>query len=1018
MIPLKLEFQAFGSYVKRQTVDFTSLQNGDIFLINGKTGSGKTTIIDAMVFALYSKGSGSDRNTLADMRSKSFGAENIPTETSFTFEAKGKTYKFERRCFVRTKKKRDGTTEQVVDIEQNAFELTNDGFMPVFDNPKGKDLDSLAEEIIGLNHEQFTKVMVLPQGKFESFLVASSAEKEQILSTLFNVEKWRKIADWICQNAISIGKDATRCDNNCKETLKRYDCNSITELDELYNNSCQRLTEVLKEIDTVEKTSVILNKKKEDALVVENDFLQLEKLEKGFAEFENQRGYYENLKQEIVKNKNALEIEPYYNFCKQYYEELKIRSNNCEQVKTQLSDAQQLSKKYEKLLEEINSKADEITGCRVKLEMLNTNRDNFSALAQQKQQLCDFRKRVCDNNEKLEKTNALIKNLDADITASENELKTASDKLSQIGVLTKKKEQIDSYKTFSQEIIKLSDDITKNNNDIKKYTLELDDNNKKLSQLLAHRDMRYNSYITNLASAVSGSLKEGEPCPVCGSIHHPSPAVIPEDFATREEIQALDNEIDLFKNRILVCNNKISDLKSRNEEFAKQLDLKNESISKLVVFDEQEKNQIISDYNASMKAGEVMGGISDRLNHLKSQKAGLTADSESIKSLIDAEKQEILALDAKINMRTEDMLKLGITDFTDMKQYDGYIAELTKAVNDYDREKQNTEALCKNHSTQVVTLTKSIQIALLEVEKAKQNLSKAQNDYVENMKKKGFADKEEFKAFNISSEELESKQNSYDEFVSGYNSHKNQLLQLRQKLLNIQRPDILKLSDEIKQAEGTKNALLSEKSVLVTNNDTLKKDIDYYNENFKDYNTYKHDSDRLMSFGKDIRGDNSVGLRRYVLGVMLDKIINEANIILREIKGGQFSLFVNREKEGGKKQFGLEIYVSSSHTEHPYSVRSLSGGEKFLVAMALSMALSSIVQMCAGGTRIDALFIDEGFGTLDNDVLNDAMNVLSSLGQSRKVLGIISHVDILKEAIPKKINVKNTSDGSQLFVDF
>lgn len=1018
MIPLKLEFQAFGSYVSRQTVDFTRLENGDIFLINGKTGSGKTTIIDAMVFALYSKGSGTDRNALADMRSKSYGAEDIPTETSFTFEVKGKTYKFERRCWVRTKKKRDGTTEQIVETEQNAFELINDGFTPLFQNPKGKDLDSLAEELIGLNHEQFTKVMVLPQGKFESFLVAGSAEKEQILSTLFDVEKWHKIADWICKKAYEIQNNARTCENNCNETLKRHDCNDRNELTTLLKASEERFSDLEKQIDEKEKLTSELTTQKEKMLLLEENFLQLETLEKSFSSLDSQKETYKNLKLEIQKNKTALEIEPYYNFCLQYNKELQNRKAIADEVTVKLSDAMAVSDSLEKKLSEINSQQSEIDSDKVKLQKLIDNRENFSKLSDEKSLLSQAETQLQSVKNEIDAKNKQLSQLDKLVKNTESDRKIASTQLSKLTDLSKKKSQIDESDKLTGEISEISQTISNNNEKIAHLSEKISAKNSQLDDAQKHRDVRYNYYITNLASAISHSLTEGAPCPVCGSIHHPSPAKPPVDVATQEEIKKLDSGIDTLRKSVSQLENEKNLLSAENQKLETELSLKKTTLSQLENFTDEAKISIISEYNASMSAGEKLEKATQALEKLTSDKNTLNNALEQLKnSALDAETRKATSL-AKIETFTAEIQRLGMSELTDINQLENSISIFTRKIDTFAKNKQEIEQNFKSASEKVITFTENKKTAFEEIEKASEKLKNAQNNYAEIMREKGFFDKNEYNAYHISREEISAKEKSYDEFIEKYNSQNSQLSQLREKLKGIERPDIEGISKQLSETEILKKALLTEKSSLNTSIETLTKDILYYDENYKNYREFSENGNRLSRFGRDIRGDNSIGLRRYVLGVMLDKIIDEANIILREIKGGQFSLFVHREKEGGKKHFGLEIFVLSTHAEHPYSVRSLSGGEKFLVAMALSMALSSIVQMYAGGIRIDALFIDEGFGTLDNDVLNDAMKVLSSVSQSRKVLGIISHVDILKDAIPKKINVISTPDGSRLSVDF
>ena len=1018
MIPLKLEFQAFGSYVQRQTVDFSHLENGDIFLINGKTGSGKTVIIDAIVFALYSKGSGPDRSSFAEMRSRTFGAESIPTEISFTFETKGKTYKFERRCFIRTKKKKDGTTENILETEQNAFELAEDGFKPVFENPKAKDLDRLAEEIIGLNHEQFTKVMVLPQGKFASFLTADSAEKEQILSTLFNVEKWYRIGDWICKKAREIHYEGADCNKNCQETLGRYGCGNDAELLGLCKESEDTLSQLEKDFSENEKLTRKLTKEREQLLVAQENFSQLDSLEKSFSQLEIQRPVYENLKQEISKNKSALEIEPYYTFCVQYNSELKKRRNYCDQVTVRLSDAEAVADSWAKRLEEINSFRTQIDNDKVKLQKMLDSRENVTLLTEENARLSQLENQLSQGKIQMNSLSERLEKAKKSALELENKQKIAYSQLAKLSQLTEMKKQIDEAARLEGEIQEISRDIRSNNDKISALDGEISKEKQKLSSSESHREERYNSYITNIAAAISQSLKEGEPCPVCGSIHHSKPINPPGDVATEEEILRLDKQIEQDRKQLSNLENQKALFLSQNSKLEKELWARKNHLSAFEPFTNEQKQQIVADYELSMNGGKVLEQVTEKLENLNKEKEEILKFLDELKnSSVEMEKEKALSV-AKIQTISAELEKLGMENVTDLSQLEKSIAQLSEKIDRFNREKETAEISSNNASAQVITLRESRKSAQSEIDKAEKLLKDAQNDYTKIVLEKGFSGKKEYDLYHISKEEISKKETSLEEFIGKYNSTSAQLLQLREKLRDVKRPDIENVTNLLAEAEKSQKLLLSEKSALSATLETLRKDISYYNENSEKFRKLSKESERLMNFGKEIRGDNGIGLRRYVLGVMLDKIIDEANIILREIKDGQYSLFVNREKVGNKKQFGLDIFVLNNRARYPYSSRTLSGGEKFLVSLALSMALSSIVQMYAGGISIDTLFIDEGFGSLDGDVLVDSMNVLASASRSRKVVGIISHVDALKEAFTKKINVINRPSGSMLSVDF
>ena len=227
MIPIYLSFQAFGPYVKKQEVEFNKFENSGVFLIHGITGSGKTTILDAITYALYGKSSGGQRGDITAMRCQ-MCSEEISTEVEFVFKVSEKVYKFTRNIKIRTK--RNGSKEY--SVTQNAMFMNKDGiFVPFFENPKIKDVEQKSCEIIGLNHEQFIQVIMLPQGKFEKLLMAKSDEKEEILVTLFNAQKWQEAAEWICSEAKNISRDVTIKRENINVMLKSENAVTIEDLE-------------------------------------------------------------------------------------------------------------------------------------------------------------------------------------------------------------------------------------------------------------------------------------------------------------------------------------------------------------------------------------------------------------------------------------------------------------------------------------------------------------------------------------------------------------------------------------------------------------------------------------------------------------------------------------------------------------------------------------------------------------------------------------------------------------------
>lgn len=1018
MIPLKLEFQAFGSYVKRQSIDFTKFSQGEIFLIDGKTGSGKTTIIDAMVFALYGKGSGDGRNDIEKMRSHTYGAENIPTEVSFTFETGGKTYKFERRCSRRVKNKRDGTQEVCFDKEQNAFELLDGVFTPIYQNPKVKEIDDLAVKLIGLDHEQFTKVIVLPQGQFESFLVASSKEKEDILTTLFDVEKWGRAADFLCDNGKKLCNTAKELSIKCNEKLERYDCKDITELEALKEEQVNRISEVNAQLELVEKELESLTKQKEKQSADNKKIEEYETAKNNYNALASQKGQFENLEKEIEKNRVFLEIEPYRDFCIGYNKEVKVRESALSEAEKAIEAGRKILAEKKDRLEEISSRQEKILQLEEKSKGMESCREKLGFKDEIAKSVKDLAAQNVICEERLASLSEKQKLLKSEQEECALQLKTATQQIAQLPTLSEKMRNISETENLNKILGKIAKEKNEKESEISKIKEEISAQKGIFGEVKAKYSEKQEAYMENLASNLAAELSEGSPCPVCGSIHHPNIAKIPENSASKEEIEAISEQLEELRKAISELEKKLAagegQLCSLNEKYSEN----HEKYEKLERYSDEERKKIEKDFKISKKASENISGLNKLSEQLKSDASECENSVNSAKNMLNENEKALAAAEAEFRAVSGEIEKILPADVKTVAQLDEKLGEIAKIVSDYNKEKEEAESGFGEAKEKLIKSESDRKSAEDELLLAKEKYERSVSDYKNIMKKNGLSDRSEYENFGATKEEIVLKEKKLLDYRSKLAAAGNSYQQLAEETKEMKFADITAISEQINALKKSETDTVSEKAALENTNKAIADDIKLYNETFADYEKLNEEGNRLMRFGREVRGDNGVGLRRFVLKVMLDRVLFEANNSLKRFKGGEFAFVINEEKQGREHHHGLEIDVISNKGEAPYSAKNLSGGEKFLGAMCLSMALSSIVQMFAGGIKIDALFIDEGFGTLDNERLEEAMQVLLTMAKDKKIVGIISHVDMLKEAITRKINVSSDASGSHLSVNF
>ena len=785
MRPLSLEFQAFGPYAGKEQIDFEDLTRKGLLLICGDTGSGKTMILDAMTLALYGKASGGQRNDFSALRCNRCRPED-DTYIAFVFEAGGSVYKFERRLTP----KRVNLSES-----QQIYRMDDDGrFEPLQEKTRKADLPIKAQELIGLDYEQFTQVIILPQGKFEQFLESDSGQKGEILTEIFGAGRWEQAAQNY-YNAVKAECDAL---NALKERV-----NSI-----LGGEGCEDLDGLKEKIGTTEKEREALN----------DSFRKAD---------------YDTQKNRLLADKET--------------------AGKLEELKKTLTKRQREAKAAAKDAQE----------CAEALETAETRLREHKSRASDKEAWIS-------EKAKLEAKRELYANADKvreDFEKAEHAWQKASKDASDADHKLKQADRKD-----------------------KEALVAYEEANRKHQEDLA-------AFARGAAGRLAADLKEGEACPVCGSIKHPHPAQAAADAVNSEQLE---------KERITA--------EHRNEEW-KQACEKTEKAKDAAA----KAHETLTEREKTKDAAEKT---------LQDSQAGMI---DGIGSLKELEK------------RIEDIEK-------DIAVYDKKLAELTETA------EKGRIALAKAKTAG--------EKAAEESAKAEESLATARRSLMESGKEEPDMALIEQELRNIESQTAE--------------------FQRRQGSLSA---DIERLK--------TKHADLTE-----------------------DWNTFREqisDAEDALAFARQLRGDTSIGLKRYVLGIMFDQVVYAANEMLSKVHGGRYSLIRTEESMTGARKKGLELAVmdSFSETDGLRSAGSLSGGEKFLVSLALSIGMSTIAR--TDGINIDAMFIDEGFGSLDEHSIGDALEVLESIrGGADSFVGIISHVQILRDSIPSKLIVHKSRQTSTI----
>lgn len=884
MKPLKLEFQAFGPYKGHEVINFAQLESDKLFLICGETGSGKTMILDAITHALYGKSTIDIRTDLESLRCNQADF-NTDTFVKFTFENNGTTYLFERNLI----RKKTNLSK-----ERNVFIIDENGNKnQVFENCRENDINKYAEEIIGLNREQFRQVIILPQGKFETFLTATSDEKQKILSNIFKTEKWDEYAAVYYKNADDKLNELKNINEKIKNKISIYECETVEDFNARLESQKGRLKKLEGEY---QKQNFDVQKDR-----IENQKLLLRK----YTDLENTQG---ELDEHSAKETKIKDLQKSLDNVK--------KANN---VKSYIKDFEDSKK------------------------AVDSRKDNLTKLTEEKLPKCEsaFKEIEAKLNEHIKNQSECEKNKTRVITLKQKE--------SIYEDIDKAKEKVDLLEkklTEAKNKLNKSDELKDN------AKIKYESKDKKHDELKDRYDNMFSLYKASISGELAEGLNDGEPCPVCGAVHHPHKAIKGENSVSTDELDEAKSKVDDAYNDMREAE---TESKKASEKAAEQKSI---------------FTKIETDFNNAKSEYEKM----------------LSAKEDGIETLA-ALKNEI----EKCNKFVKQYNQRG-TDLTNQKE------EANNALNS-----------CKT----------KIESAENELDAAEEKRNSSKKLLDEKLNEAGFKDIEEAKSCIKTSDEQEKIQQTISDYKAEGKTLTEKISALKKDIENTEKPNLSLLKEKLNEIKNCEKEYIEEIGKLKQKIDgmseiskTIQKDSEYYNNNFSQ-------ADEDVKFAKELRGDASFGLQRYVLAIMFNKIISEANEMLKHVHNGRYHLFRTNDKTGSKQKHGLDLKVYDSYNPNDKEGRSvamLSGGEKFLVSLSLAIGMSTVAQK--SGVKIEAMFIDEGFGTLDESSIEDALDILQSVQKSNGIVGIISHVQILQENINKKIVVNKSKTGSTIKVAF
>ncbi|MGX2964742.1 MULTISPECIES: AAA family ATPase [Shewanella] len=1047
MRPLILEMRAFGPFADCQRIDFTELGDKPLFLINGPTGAGKTTILDAICFALYGKTTGNEREG-SQMRCDN-ADDGLLTEVYFSFELGQKRYSI-RRCpeQQRAKSRGDGFTLQKSEAELKR--LLPDGTEELLVASKVTDANACIEELTGLDVDQFRQVMVLPQGKFRELLLADSKEREKIFSQLFQTHIYRRIEERLKQQALEIKAKARDLQSRRAGILETAGVESLEQLTAEIAAVTPSLTEATSNKQKASDALAQSTKTLDNAKALTAEFERRKLLQTQLDALEQRRAEIELHQQTLENARKAEKLLP-------SLKELQFRQQEWQQAKAKEADyARRLQSAEQRLKQATDDKAtlaeldEHGNKLRRELEQLDKLQPAINELKQLTEEhelgiveLGRLERAEQQSRTELEQWQQQQQGLKSEA----NELFSSAERqgplhqaLAALNTRLEKTEQLGHIKQKWQQAQAGLQQAEAHGHQCKAERQSAETEHQRL-QLAWH---------TGQAAILAAKLQPGQPCPVCGGLEHPAPAEMAQDIPGETELNRARDAEQQATARHEAARSDYRNIKRQTEELQLELQRLSAELQACAAADVMADVKTDATIDAAMDADsyakadltmEIDRLVSRRrqlLNELQQAEAAQTRLNNCRQQLQQAEQQVEQRLKHRetqlqqLQQLREQLSLAGARKDAALaalpNEYHSLAAEaalelmarqLEQKQSEWQQLKQQQQDINQQY-TEAVSQHKALMQALASSRednaRAEQFAIKAQQTLDDALKQSGFAGRQALEQAQLDEVQMQALAEKIEAWRTQRSEQQALLKAMDERLAGQSLPELGQLESlwqqqqqQLAEAEDAWQTFNNRMQSLKGTEAQLNKEALAAQALDQEY--------ALIGTLSDVANGNShskVSLQRFVLSVLLDDVLLEASRRLALMSKGRYRLLRKEDRAKGNKASGLELEVEDAYSSKVRPVATLSGGESFMAALSLALGLSDVVQAYAGGIKLDTLFIDEGFGSLDQDSLELAVRTLMDLQSSGRMIGVISHVSEMKEQISCRIDINKHALGSSI----
>lgn len=933
MKPLRLVMSAFGPYAGEEVIEFEKLGNTGLYLITGDTGSGKTTVFDAVSFALFGESSGGNREP-SMLRSR-FAEPKTKTFVELEFLYKNNTYRVKRNPeYLRPKDRGEGETKERADAQ---LYLPGDGLITGI-----KNVDDKIIELLGVNKEQFSQIAMIAQGDFLKLLLADTKKRSEIFREIFGTGNYQELQDALRSRSGILRDEYDRISASIGQYLEGIRCPK----EHAYYEEMERFKSDKKYASAKAQMAGKLLEELCDDLKT-----QVKEYERTFQEADqafNKVNHKLGIFQSIINEETELEK----------------GKKRLEDLTEKLRESKLLLEEEEKKSPRRKALSEEIT---IKKEKLK----DFDELDELTAQYGECEVQQKELNRSVEKEEKEIEKLQERITKGQENralLDNPQAKHSRLEQEKERLEQLDAIlKEYEEDLKRIEELGNKQKQEIKRYEKAAAEADKKMDFFLKLE----RAFLDGQAGVLAAGLKKGEPCPVCGALEHPSPAFCHEEVPEQSEVEDAKGLAEACRQKAVKLSEKARELSGQRTALIEKSEDCGEKL---------------------FKAWKGLSGIPFEICN--------TADFQNKEVLDNASKW----VEERIT-RTRKELEETARHIEEAKELDEKLPQMNQELMDKNSRYQE-------YKEQSVKLQQAMESLQSQQEKLKATLGFASKkdaaDYVKGLEKELAKLEKDYESAKKEAEDMGGKLKETEASVKTLTASVNkQKKEAGEEDIEVLRAEEKRLKQEREQISEARKEL----ELMADADERAKRNVLKQLDNLSKTGAKWQMVKALHNTASgSIAGKDKIMLETYVQMAYFDRIINRANVHFMKMTDGRFELLRCQEAGNQKSQSGLELNVldhyDMSRNGGSRSVKSLSGGESFLAALSLALGMSEEVSANAGGIQMDALFVDEGFGSLDEGALDRAVRALQELSTANRIVGIISHVPELKNRMDRQIVVK------------